>query len=134
MSATGTINERIASASNCRKDDYTTGAENTRNDYLFGTYSYGKDGANNTSDVKLYLFERAKINPAGFPTVLEKNSKTMTMRMDGQPYFMISLKGRRPKEVYSVFDIVPGILHDFEELLEEEQKESSQKIPCPGVE
>ena len=58
----------------------------------------------------------------------------MTMRMDGQPYFMISLKGRRPKEVYSVFDIVPGILHDFEELLEEEQKESSQKIPCPGVE
>lgn len=95
---------------------------------------YVKEIKQSGTDVKLYLFERAKINPAGFPTVLEKNSKTMTMRMDGQPYFMISLKGRRPKEVYSVFDIVPGILHDFEELLEEEQKESSQKIPCPGVE
>ena len=97
VSATGTINERIASASNCRKDDYTTGAENTRNDYLFGTYSYGKDGANNTSDVKLYLFQKFnKINDGNLITYSSQDNNKVSkigVKEDGDNYTLKDVKG-----------------------------------------
>lgn len=51
-----TIEERIASATNCKKADYTD-EENTRSKYLFGTYSYHLQGAEKVEDTKLYLFQ-----------------------------------------------------------------------------
>ena len=66
------------------------------------------------TEVKIAMFERAKLDASGFPAVLEKYKNNMTMRMEGQPYFLVSLKGRRPKEILDAMDIVSGILHEFE--------------------
>ncbi len=83
---------------------------------------YVREIKQNGTEVKISMFERAKLDASGFPAVLEKYKNNMTMRMEGQPYFLVSLKGRRPKEILDAMDIVSGILHEFEGILQEKEE------------
>ena len=86
---------------------------------------YVREIKQNGTEVKISMFERAKLDASGFPAVLEKYKNNMTMRMEGQPYFLVSLKGRRPKEILDAMDIVSGILHEFEGILQEKEENLS---------
>lgn len=83
--------------------------------------AYVKEIKQNGTDVKITMFERAKINPAGFPAVLEKYKNNLKMKLDDTPYFMVSLKGRRPKETLDVLELLSDILKDFKALVPEEE-------------
>ena len=83
---------------------------------------YVREIKQNGTEVKISMFERAKLDASGFPAVLEKYKNNLTMRMEGQPYFLVSLKGRRPKEILDAMDIVSGILHEFEGILQEKEE------------
>ena len=67
--------------------------------------------------MKITMFERAKIDGAGFPQILDKYKNNLKMKLDEVPYFMVSLKGRRPKEILDVLNILHDILMDFQELI-----------------
>ena len=79
--------------------------------------AYIKEIKQNGTDVKITMFERAKIDGAGFPQILDKYKNNLKMKLDEVPYFMVSLKGRRPKEVLDVLNILHDILMDFQELI-----------------
>ena len=70
-------------------------------------------------DVKITMFERAKVNPAGFPPILEKFKNNLTMRLEETPYFMLSLKGRRPKESLDVLEMLDRVLKEFQGVIME---------------
>ena len=70
-------------------------------------------------DVKITMFERAKVNPAGFPPILEKFKNNLTMRLEETPYFMLSLKGRRPKESLDVLEVLGQVLKEFQGVIME---------------
>ena len=65
------------------------------------------------------MFKRAKLDPAGFPKILEKYRNNLKMHLEEPPYFQVSLKGRRPKETLDVLEVLNSILTDFQSLLEE---------------
>ena len=69
--------------------------------------------------VKISMFERAKVNPAGFPPILEKFKNNLTMRLEETPYFMLSLKGRKPKETLDVLDTLEAVLKEFQSVIME---------------
>ena len=73
-------------------------------------------------DVKITMFERAKVNPAGFPPILEKFKNNLTMRLEETPYFMLSLKGRRPKESLDVLEMLEQVLKEFQGVIMDEIK------------
>ena len=79
--------------------------------------AYIKEIKQNGTDVKITMFERAKIDGAGFPQILDKYKNNLKMKLDEVPYFMVSLKGRRPKEVLDVLNILHDILMDFQNLI-----------------
>src|SRR5699024_12399137 len=70
-------------------------------------------------DVKLTMFKRAKLDPAGFPKILEKYRNNLKMHLEEPPYFQVSLKGRRPNETLDVLVLLKSILTDFLPLAEE---------------
>ena len=70
-------------------------------------------------DVKITMFERAKVNPAGFPPILEKFKNNLTMRLEETPYFMLSLKGRRSKESLDVLEMLDRVLKEFQGVIME---------------
>ena len=70
-------------------------------------------------NVKISMFERAKVNPAGFPPILEKFKDHLTMRLEETPYFMLSLKGRKPKETLDVLDMLEAVLKEFQSVIME---------------
>ena len=70
-------------------------------------------------DVKITMFKRAKLDPSGFPKILEKYKNNMKMHLDESPYFQVSLKGRRPKETLDVLEVLNNILTDFQLLAED---------------
>ena len=69
--------------------------------------------------MKITMFKRAKLDPAGFPKILEKYRNNLKMHLEEPPYFQVSLKGRRPKETLDVLEVLNNILTDFQSLLEE---------------
>jgi len=70
-------------------------------------------------DVKITMFKRAKLDPAGFPGILEKYKNNLKMHLEEPPYFQVSLKGRKPKETLDVLVLLKSILTDFLPLAEE---------------
>ena len=70
-------------------------------------------------DVKIIMFKRAKLDPAGFPGILEKYKNNLKMHLEEPPYFQVSLKGRKPKETLDVLVFLKSILTDFLPLAEE---------------
>lgn len=70
-------------------------------------------------DVKLTMFRHAKLNPSGFPEILNKYKNNLKMHLEEPPYFQVSLKGRKPKETLDVLEILNHILTDFLSLAEE---------------
>lgn len=79
--------------------------------------AYIKEIKQNGTDVKITMFERAKIDAAGFPQILDKYKNNLKMKLDEVPYFMVSLKGRRPKEILDVLNILHDIFTDFQNLI-----------------
>ncbi len=71
------------------------------------------------TEVKILLFERAKLNPAGFPEILNKYKDNLKMKLEETPYFLLSLKGRRPKETLDVLELLGKVLKEFEGILAE---------------
>ena len=82
---------------------------------------YIKDIKQTGPEVKLSMFERARLDGSRFPDILEKFKPRLTMRMDSQPYFLVSLKGRKVKEVLDPIPILTDIFHEFEGILEEKE-------------
>lgn len=82
--------------------------------------AYVKEIKQNGTDVKITMFERAKLNPAGFPAVLAKYKNNLKMKLEDVPYFMVSLKGRKPREVLDVLELLGGILKEFGHLVSED--------------
>lgn len=80
---------------------------------------YIKEIKQTGKEVKISMFERAKINPAGFPPILEKYKNNLKMKLEETPYFLVSLKGRRPKETLDVLELLGSILKDFQSVAEE---------------
>ena len=70
-------------------------------------------------DVKLTMFRHAKLNPSGFPEILNKYKNNLKMHLEEPPYFQASLKGRKPKETLDVLETLNHILTDFLSLVEE---------------
>lgn len=66
------------------------------------------------------MFERAKLNPAGFPEILEKYKRNLQMKMEETPYFLVSLKGKKPKEMLDVLELLTSVMKDFGKLVTEE--------------
>lgn len=82
--------------------------------------AYVKEIKQNGTDVKITMFERAKLNPAGFPAVLAIYKNNLKMKLEDVPYFMVSLKGRKPREVLDVLELLGGILKEFGHLVSED--------------
>ena len=70
--------------------------------------------------MKISMFERAKLNPAGFPQILEQYQRNLQMKMEETPYFLVSLKGRKPKETLDVLELLTAIMKEFGKLAAEE--------------
>ena len=81
--------------------------------------AYIQEMKQNGQEVKITMFERAKVNPAGFPPILEKFKNNLTMRLEETPYFMLSLKGRRPKESLDVLEVLGQVLKEFQGVIME---------------
>ena len=69
--------------------------------------------------VKITMFERARLDSSAFPGILEKYKDNLKLRLEKQTYFLVSLKGRRPKETLDVLELLKDILTDFQALVEE---------------
>ena len=61
----------------------------------------------------------SRVNPAGFPAILDKYKNNLKMKLEETPYFLVSLKGRRPKEILDVLELLGKILQDFQTVIEE---------------
>ena len=81
--------------------------------------AYIQEIKQNGKEVKISMFERAKVNPAGFPAILDKYKNNLKMKLEETPYFLVSLKGRRPKEILDVLELLGKILQDFQTVIEE---------------
>lgn len=81
--------------------------------------AYVKEIKQTGKEVKITMFERAKINAAGFPPILEQYKDNLKMRLEDIPCFMVSLKGRKPRETLDVLELLNGIIKAFRELAEE---------------
>ena len=82
--------------------------------------AYVKELKQSGTQVKISMFERAKLNPAGFPQILEQYQRNLQMKMEETPYFLVSLKGRKPKETLDVLELLTAIMKEFGKLAAEE--------------
>lgn len=72
-------------------------------------------------EVKLILYHKAKINPQGIPTLLEKYQPSLKFTMETDPYFTYALskpkKGAK-QDVYAIFSQINQLLVDLKALIQ----------------
>ena len=81
--------------------------------------AYIQEIKQNGKEVKISMFERAKVISRRFPGHSRQSKNNLKMKLEETPYFLVSLKGRRPKEILDVLELLGKIFQDFQTVIEE---------------
>ena len=81
----------------------------------------------NEKEVKLTMYERAKIDPSGIPLLINKYNHRLLFRGDQKaPYFIYDISGRGPKDQKTVTERLKELFADMQQYLAEKTSENTQ--------
>ena len=63
-------------------------------------------------DIRITIYEKAQLNPAGFPLLLQKHRRGLQFKMDQEPKFILTPEG-------NLMDALTEFAGELEELVEE---------------
>jgi len=69
--------------------------------------------------IKFTMYERAKVNPAGIPALVEAYKGTLKFTIDTRPYFIYQPLKNNRKEEKTVLEVVKNVLNDIKSLIDE---------------
>ncbi len=85
---------------------------------------YIKEISQKGNELKLVMYEKAKINPALIPTVVQQNAPFMNFTADAKnPYFIYQLNGNSREKGRDMIEMVQNILNSMAILIESVKKE-----------
>lgn len=70
-------------------------------------------------EFRLTMHERAQVNPAGIPQLLQQYGPELSFRAEGTPWFLYRPRKRRPKDALPVLEKTRELLADMERFLGE---------------
>ena len=69
-------------------------------------------------EVRLTMYERAKVNPEKVPEILEKYQGELTFKVETNPYFIYRPRKKKAKEAVPVMEKTGELLQKMQILLE----------------
>ncbi len=90
---------------------------------FFAHSLYIKEISQKGNELKLVMYEKAKINPMMIPEVVQKNSPFLSFTADAKnPYFIYLLNANSREKGKDVIETLKGILQELSVLVEKEEK------------
>ena len=84
---------------------------------------YMKEVSQKGNDLKLIMYEKAKIDPMRIPEVVQSNAPFLTFVADSQnPYFVYQLNGNSREKGKDIIDILKNLLEHMSVLVQREEK------------
>ena len=84
---------------------------------------YMKEVSQKGNDLKLIMYEKAKIDPMMIPEVVQSNAPFLTFVADSQnPYFVYQLNGNSREKGKDIIDILKNLLEHMSVLVQREEK------------
>ena len=84
---------------------------------------YMKEVSQKGNDLKLIMYEKAKIDPMMIPEVVQSNAPFLTFVADSQnPYFVYQLNGNSREKGKDIIDVLKNLLEHMSVLVQREEK------------
>ena len=84
---------------------------------------YMKEVSQKGNDLKLIMYEKAKIDPMRIPEVVQSNAPFLTFVADSQnPYFVYQLNGNSREKGKDIIDVLKNLLEHMSVLVQREEK------------